>query len=385
MLSPREGKSPLDSKERLTSESIMKPDYRNRIEKLRERMTAAEVDALIISEAHNIFYLSGCNGGYTGAKVSLIVDTQASTLIIDYRYFDEALEKAVADKIIGWKKASFAEIVEILEDSGSTKVGFESAHVTVKQYERMVKEFEGIQLIGVSGLVEPLREIKDDYEIQKISEAAVIGDAAFKHILNYIKPGVSELELVIEIEYFMRKIGAEKPSFDTIVASGAHSAVPHATPSDRKVEAGEFVKLDFGAVVDGYHSDMTRTVVVGGASNKHREIYAKVKEAQEVALNAVMPGRTGKELDTIARDIISNAGYGENFTHNLGHGVGLNVHESPVLGIGGETELKKGMVVTVEPGIYISGFGGVRIEDLVVLTGTGREVLTLSTKDLLEL
>ncbi|MBE0447542.1 MAG: aminopeptidase P family protein [Actinobacteria bacterium] len=363
----------------------MKINYRGRLEKLRERLKPAEIDALIISEPHNIFYLSGCSGGFTGAKVRLIVDAGKSTLVIDHRYFDEALEVAVADRIIGWKTPSFSEVVNVVKDYGAVRVGFESAHVTVKQYERMVKEFDGIQLVGIPGLAEPIREIKDNYEIQKIGEAAAIGDAAFEHIIKYIKPGVSERELAIEIEFFMRRRGAEKASFDTIIASGSHSAVPHATPSAKKVGVGDFVKLDFGAVVGGYHSDMTRTVVVGRASQKHREIYAKVKEAQEAALGAVAPGKIGKELDNIARDIISDAGYGKNFVHNLGHGVGLNVHESPILSVDSETELKKGMVVTVEPGIYISGFGGVRIEDLVVVTETGHRVLTHSTKDLLEL
>ncbi|HZD59509.1 MAG TPA: Xaa-Pro peptidase family protein [Anaerolineae bacterium] len=363
----------------------MKVDYQRRLASLRERIKAAEIDALIVSEPHNIFYLSGSNGGFTGAKVRLVIDANTSTLIIDYRYFDEALEMAVADRIIGWEKPSLSEVVDIVRDYGAVKIGFESTHITVKQYEQMVKEFEGIQLVGVSGLVEPLREVKDDYEIQEIGEAAAIGDAAFEHILTYIKPGVSELELVIEIEFFMRRRGAEKPSFDTIVASGVHSAVPHATPTTKRVKAGDFVKLDFGAVIGGYHSDMTRTVVVGEASQKQRELYAKVREAQKVALDAVTPGKTGKEIDNVARDIISDAGYGENFTHNLGHGVGLNVHELPVLGAGGETELKKNMVVTVEPGIYVSGFGGVRIEDLVVVTETGYRILTHSTKELLEL
>lgn len=363
----------------------MAPDYKSRIDKLRERIKKAGIDALMVSEAHNIYYLSGSNGGYTGAKVMLIVDATASTLIIDKRYLEETQQSAVADTITAWTAPSYGEIVANLKESGARKVGFESANVTVKQYERMAKEFDALQLVGVSGLIEPIREVKDSYEIAKITGAAAIGDSAFDYILGVLKPGMTEIEIGIELDFFMRRHGAERPSFDTIVASGIHSAVPHATPSSREIEIGDFLTLDFGAVVNGYHSDMTRTVVIGKANAKQREIYAKVLEAQEAALNAVAAGKVCQDLDAVARDIISEAGYGENFVHSLGHGVGLNVHEAPTLVKGNEEMLAADMVVTVEPGIYINGFGGVRIEDLVVVTGTGREVLTLSTKDLLEL
>lgn len=363
----------------------MQPSYNKRLDKLRERIKKAEIDTLLVSDARNIFYLSGSNGGYTGAKVMLIVDANTSTLIIDKRYLAETMESAVVDTITAWTEPSYGDIVALLKGSGVKKVWFESTHVTVKQYERLVKEFDAIQLVGVAGLIEPVREVKDRHEITKITDAAAIGDTTFDYITGILRPGMTEIEISIEIDFFMRKHGAERPSFDTIVASGIHSAVPHATPSSKKIEVGDFVTLDFGAVVDGYHSDMTRTVVIGRASGKQKDIYAKVLEAQIAALDAVVPGKVCRDLDAVARDIIAEAGYGENFVHSLGHGVGLDVHEAPTLAKGNEAMLAEAMVVTVEPGIYINGFGGVRIEDLVVVTRSGREVLTLSTKDLLEL
>ncbi len=363
----------------------MQDSYDKRLDKLRERIKKAEIDALLVSDARNIFYLCGSNGGYTGAKVMLIVDAITSTLIIDKRYLAETMERAVADTITAWTEPSYGEVVALLQGSGAKKVGFESTNVTVKQYERLVKEFDAIRLVGVSGLVEPIREIKDKYEITKITDAAAIADTTFDYIAGMLKPGMTEIEISIEIDFFMRKHGAERPSFDTIVASGIHSAVPHATPSSKEIKAGDFVTLDFGAVVEGYHSDMTRTVVVGRASEKQKEIYAKVLEAQVAALDAVAPGRVCQDLDAIARDRIAEGGYGENFVHSLGHGVGLDVHEAPTLAKGNEAMLAEDMVVTVEPGIYINDFGGVRVEDLVVVTRSGREVLTLSTKELLEL
>lgn len=361
------------------------PNYKSRLSKLRKRMNAAGIDALVVFEPHNIFYLCGSNGGFTGARIGLIVDANTSILIIDRRYLEEAIHTAVADKILAWIAPSYTELVEIAKKLKAKKIGFEPAYVTVKQYERLAKDFEGMQLVGVTGLVEPVREIKDAGELRKIAKAAEIGDLAFAHILEFMKPGMAELDVAIELDFFMRKHGSEKPSFETIVASGINSAVPHATPSNKKIEAGDFVTLDFGAVVDGYHSDMTRTVMVGKARQKQKKIYGIVKEAQATALNAIVSGVICQDLDEIARDIISDAGYGEAFVHNLGHGVGLEVHEAPVLGKGSETKLKPNMVVTIEPGIYLNGFGGVRIEDLVVVTKSGYKLLTHSTKDLLEL
>ncbi|MCL6471963.1 MAG: Xaa-Pro peptidase family protein [Firmicutes bacterium] len=361
------------------------PDYKDRVNKLRKRMLAEKIDALLVVEAHNIFYLSGSNGGYTGARICFVVGDKTSTLLIDQRYITEAKENAFADNIISWNKPSYKELVNVVKKLGAKRIGFESMYTTVKQYERMVKDFEGFELVGVSGLIEAIREIKDRNEIEKIKKAAQIGDLAFTHILKFIKSGITEADIGIEIDFFMRKHGAERVSFDTIVASGRNSAVPHATISRKKIEPGDFVTLDFGAVVDGYHSDMTRTVVVGQASRRQKKIYQTVKQAQAMALDVVKSGAVCKDVDATARDLIRKEGYGNKFIHNLGHGVGLNVHEAPTLGPGNEDALKTNMVVTVEPGIYIAGFGGVRIEDLIVVAKNGYKLLTHSTKDLLEL
>lgn len=360
-------------------------NYGERLKRLRERIIAAEIDVLLVSEPHNIFYLCGCAGGMTDARVRLIVDAQKAALIIDHRYYDDALKSAHADEIVPWTKPSMEEIVALARQNGAKRAGFEATHVTVRQFERMVEEFGELQLVGVSNLAEPLREVKDEDEIANIDAAAALADRAFEHILEFVKPGVSEREIAIELDYFMLRNGARKPSFETIVASGANSAIPHAAPSEKRIEPGDFVKLDFGAVVEGYHSDMTRTVVVGRASGRQREIYEKVREAQQAALEAVAAEKCGDDIDVTGRRVIADAGFGEYFTHNLGHGVGLEVHESPVLGVGSKSLLKPEMVVTVEPGIYISGFGGVRIEDLVVVGDKGCKVLTHSTKELLEL
>ena len=229
------------------------------------------------------------------------------------------------------------------------------------------------------------RKIKSPEELDRMERAERIGDEAFSYILNELKPGVTELQIAAKLEYFMRSHGAEGTSFDTIVASGYHSAMPHAVPTEKPLENGDFVTMDFGCRYQGYCSDMTRTVVIGKADPRQKEIYQIVLEAQQAALEGLRPGMTGTEGDRLARDVIEKAGYGEYFGHGLGHSVGLEIHEKPALSTRDETVLLPGMIETVEPGIYIPGFGGVRIEDMVVLTETGIRNLTTSPKELIEL
>lgn len=235
----------------------------------------------------------------------------------------------------------------------------------------------------VSGVVEKLRLIKTESEIKILKEAADIADAAFKHILEFIRPGVTELEVSNELEFFMRKAGAISSSFDIIVASGYRSALPHGVASDKIIETGDFVTLDFGAYYKGYVSDITRTVAVGKPDDKLKEIYGIVLEAQLRGLAGIKPGMTGKEADALTRNFIAQKGYGENFGHSTGHGIGLEVHEGPALSIKSDTVLEPGMVVTVEPGIYIPGLGGVRIEDDTLITKDHNETLNHSTKELI--
>jgi Xaa-Pro aminopeptidase len=249
----------------------------------------------------------------------------------------------------------------------------------------MEKALSPVKLVPSEGIVEKQRMIKDGGEIAIMQEAANLADRAFEHILSYIKPGVSEKDIALELEVFMRSQGATSSSFETIVASGERSALPHGVASDRIIGRDEFVKLDYGAYYNGYCSDITRTVVVGKPSDKHREIYEIVKEAQQYALDNLVPGMTGKEGDALTRDIITRYGYGEYFGHGTGHGLGMEIHEAPRLSLTGDIVLVPGMTVTVEPGIYLPGFGGVRIEDDVVVTDKGIRILTSSPKQLIVL
>ena len=240
-------------------------------------------------------------------------------------------------------------------------------------------------LVPLGGSVNELRCIKTQEELENIRKAEEIGDRAFEFILGVIKPGMTELEVAAELEYHMKRNGAWKTSFDTIVASGFNSSMPHAVPGMKKIEKGDFITMDFGCVYNGYCSDMTRTVVAGRADDRQKKIYYTVLEAQKIALDRIRAGLKGKEIDKAARDYIDAAGYKGCFGHGLGHSVGLYIHEEPRLSVTGETVLQENMIETVEPGIYIPGYGGVRIEDLVVVTKTGHVNFTHSDKKLIEL
>ena len=273
----------------------------------------------------------------------------------------------------------------LMEEDGVEKVGFEDQHIGYAEYERWTRQIPGKTWIEMGESLNDLRMIKEQWELDCLEKAESIGDAAFSHILNVIKPGMTELAIAAELEYFMKQNGASGTSFDTIIASGLNSAMPHAIPSDKKIEEGDFVTMDFGCKYNGYCSDMTRTIVVGKASEKQREIYSIVLEAQLAALDALRPGLTGQEVDKVARDIIEKAGYGAYFGHGLGHSVGLFIHESPRLSPKGMTLMQENMIQTVEPGIYLPGFGGVRIEDMVVVTADGHKNFAHSKKELIEL
>lgn len=261
-------------------------------------------------------------------------------------------------------------------------MGFESTHVTVDQHQRWTEAMEGLELVPTKGLVEELRTIKDEEELALIRRAVELGDAAFAHIVEWLRPDMTEKEIAWEIEIFMRTHGADDIAFDLIVGSGPNGAMAHAEPSDRQIREGEPIVLDLGARVDGYCSDLTRTICVGEPNQRFRHIHSIVLEAQEAAQHAMRTGLKGSTVDAIARDLIGSAGHGEHFGHSLGHGVGLAVHEGPRLAKTSEDVLQAGMVITVEPGIYIEGWGGVRIEDLVVVRERGIEILTTASKGL---
>lgn len=351
-----------------------------KLRKLRERYSELGVDAVLITSPYNRRYMSN----FTGTSGVVLITGEDAYFITDFRYTEQASKQCVGFKIIEHKGSINQEIARLCKEKGVHKLGFEENHVTFSQYRVMDKEIPA-ELIPISDVVEKIRLIKSDAEIKIIKVACDIADAAFKHVLDFIKPGVTELEVANELEFFMRKHGATSSSFDTIVASGYRSAMPHGVASEKVIEKGELVTLDFGAYYNGYVSDLTRTVAVGEVSDELKEIYNIVLEAQLQGLEKIGPNMTGKEADAVCRDLITERGYGPNFGHSTGHGIGLEIHEGPALSFRSDTILTPGMVVTVEPGIYVAGLGGVRIEDDIVITESGNEVLTHSAKELITL
>ncbi|MBS4173432.1 Xaa-Pro peptidase family protein [Bacillus sp. FJAT-49736] len=349
-----------------------------KLEKLREAFHSSGIDGILITSPYNRRYISN----FTGSSGAVLIAGDAALFITDFRYVEQASKQAEGFKIVQHKGIIHEEIAEQVKNLGIKNLGFEQDYVTYSEFQTYQK-FIKAELIPVTNLIENLRLIKTESEIKILKEAADIADAAFKHIIDYIKPGLTELDVSNELEFFMRKCGATSSSFNTIVASGTRSALPHGVASEKVIEKGDFVTLDYGALYKGYISDITRTVAVGEPSEKLKEIYNVVLEAQLLAVEKIKPGMTGIEADAIARDYISSHGYGESFGHSLGHGIGLEVHEGPSLSVRSDIVLKPGMVVTIEPGIYIPGLGGVRIEDDTLITEDSNETLTHSTKDLI--
>ncbi|TCP59627.1 Xaa-Pro aminopeptidase [Tumebacillus sp. BK434] len=349
-----------------------------RLTRLRERMTAENLEALLILKKENRFYISG----FTGSTGYLLVTHDEAILITDFRYTEQATEQCPHCRVVEAKDL-IGSLQSELAAKKLTQLGFEKDYVNYGLFETLNGKLEGVTLVAKEGITEEIRLFKDESELVIMRKAAKIADDAFSHILGFLRPGISEIEVALELEFFMRKLGAKSSSFDIIVASGARSSLPHGVASEKILEAGDFVKMDFGAYYQGYCSDLTRTVVLGEASDKQREIYDIVLKSQLHTLENIKVGMTGKEADALARDIIAEHGYGDNFGHSLGHGLGTVVHEMPSLSVRGETVLKPGMTVTIEPGIYIPNFGGVRIEDDIVMQENGIEILTSSTKDFL--
>jgi Xaa-Pro aminopeptidase len=353
----------------------------HRISRLRELIAKTQGKALLVTNPVNRRYLSG----FTGSSGVVLVTADKTALITDFRYREQAPQQAQGFQIVEHGADMNASLSELLRQWGVDVLLFEEQDVTFASYTTLVKALSPVTLLPSEGIVEKLRIIKDDSEVAIMQEAADLADRAFDHILGFIKPGVTEKSIALELEIFMRSQGATSSSFDTIVASGERSALPHGVASDRIIGQNEFVKLDYGAYYHGYCSDITRTVVVGKPSDKHREIYEIVREAQQYALDHLVPGMTGKEGDALTRDIITRYGYGEYFGHGTGHGLGMEIHEAPRLSLTGDVVLAPGMTVTVEPGIYLPGFGGVRIEDDVFITDKGIRILTNSPKQLIVL
>lgn len=344
---------------------------------LREQLKNENIDALLITNPYNRSYMTG----FTGTAGVALVSKEDAVFITDFRYTKQAEKEIQGYRIVQHTATIIEAVAAQAKEMNVKTLGFEKDDLSYGLFELYEKKVEAT-LTPVSGLVEKLRMVKTDDEIAVLQAAAKIADDAFEHIIGYIRPGMTELEVSNELEFFMRKQGATSSSFSIIVASGLRSALPHGVASDKVIETGDFVTLDYGALYQGYISDITRTIAVGEPSDKLKEIYAVVLEAQELALEKIKPGMTGVEADAIARDYIASKGYGEAFGHSTGHGIGQEVHEAPGLSSKSETVLVPNMAVTVEPGIYLPEIGGVRIEDDIIITEDGNRRLTFATKEL---
>lgn len=355
----------------------------NRIKRLREKFREINIDGVLVTDPKNIFYFSG----YDGDSGSLLIGKDKKVIITNSLSAEYAQEKCQGFEIRSFAREEGVHqtIFRVLVEFNIKQLGFEENNLTFKQYQNCVDNYKDVNLIPLKDCFYELRQIKDEREIEIIKKAARIGDEAFSHIISIIKPGITENEIALELEIFMRKKGAKGLSFDTIVVSGSRTSMIHSMPSDKKVEFGDVLMMDFGCVYEGYCSDMTRTVFVGKANEEIKDIYKIVLKAQNAGIEALKAGMRCKDIDEIARNIIANNGYSENFGHGLGHSLGLEVHETPNLSPKYEGTLQPNMVVTVEPGIYIPGKGGVRIEDLLLVTENGCENLVSSSKEIIVL
>ncbi|MCK8826642.1 aminopeptidase P family protein [Natroniella acetigena] len=346
---------------------------------LRKKLVKEEMDALLVNNPANRRYLSG----FTGTAGSLLITQQEAILVTDFRYTEQAKVEAVDYEIIEFKDTNLEMLNQLIIEQQIEVLGFEAEYETYAQYLKYQDKFE-LELRATKGLVKELRKIKEQTEVTKIKEAVQITEEAFSEIQQSLQPGVIEREIAAELEFLLRKKGARGKSFDFIVASGKRSALPHGVAGEKEIEAGDLVTIDFGCLYQGYCSDMTRTVVVtDGPTEKQKEVYYTVLEAQQEALKGIQAGVKAADVDQIARDIITEAGYGDYFGHGLGHSVGLEIHEEPRLSLKDDTVLEPGMVLTVEPGIYLPDWGGVRIEDIVVVTEDGCQVLNKFSKELI--
>jgi Xaa-Pro aminopeptidase len=349
-----------------------------RLERLRARLAARELPALLVSTPTNRRYLSG----FTGSAGFLLITAELALLLTDFRYVEQAATEAPAFHVRQLQRGLAKELAPLARELGLQRLAFEAANVTYQQWEQWQAAANevGLELVPVTNLVEPLRQVKDTEELATIERAVQIADQAVQAVCEWLRPGVSERAVAWELERQMREAGAEGMAFALIVGSGPRGALPHAQPTEKPIVAGEPVVLDLGCVVDGYHSDLTRTICLGEPDPAYLEIYDIVLRAQHAAEACIRPGMTGGEADRIARDLIAAAGYGDQFGHSLGHGVGLEIHEGPTLRRESEDILQPGMVFSVEPGIYLPGRFGVRLEDLVVLESDGVRVLSQAPK-----
>lgn len=352
------------------------------IQKLQAALKSDDYAAIVFSE-HNRYYFTG----FPSTDGILFVTKKSAVFLIDSRYV-EAAKKESRDCEVVLLENTKKQLCELAVRSGIKTVGIESYDMPVFMAARFKEMLTGIEVDmsnTLSQIISQLRMIKTPDEVESMKKAQAVTDAAFKHILDFIKPGVTERDISLELEFFMKKNGATRPSFDLITITGETTSRPHGVPGDRKVQNGDFVTLDIGDVVDGYCSDMTRTIAIGKITDEQKKVYDTVLKAQLAALDALKPGKVCSDVDKIARDIIYGAGYEGCFGHGLGHSVGLLIHEEPCLSPSCNVILKPGMTMTVEPGIYLEGRFGVRIEDMVLMTEDGYLNFTKSPKELITL
>lgn len=343
---------------------------------LRASIKTLKADALLVTELKNVRYLTG----FTGSNGYCLITAKKKVFFTDSRYIEQSKIEVVGFTVKIAKNA-LLDISKVLTKDKVSVLAFESRSVVYSQFEEFKKYFNNVKLKPSTGLVESIRITKDTSEIDLMKDAIKVANRGFSKVRAMLLKGKTERELAILCEGEVKKFGAESLSFPTIIASGERGALPHASPSDKKVKRSELVIVDMGVTLNGYNSDETRTFMVGKPTKKQKEVYNVVKDAHDKAIERIAPGIETSEIDRVAREVIEKAGYGKYFIHSTGHGVGLDIHEQPSLASSSSAVLKEGMVVTVEPGIYISGWGGVRIEDMVHVTGSGHEVLTTGNKE----
>jgi len=357
-----------------------------RIKKVVEKISEKEFDGLLLVRnekiiKENVRYITG----FTGSTAYVVITPQRRILLLDDRYIDQAEEQCPEFEIIRYDQPFTKKLREVVKELNIKKLGVEFNGLTMDMFKIIKDTLSVVELVESNGIIESLRAVKDTEEIKLIEEASRIAGKAYEHILDFFKVGAREKDIALEFEYFMRKSGADGLAFDPILVSGERTTHQHGVPSEKKINNGDFVIIDFGALYKGYRCDITRTFVVGQATAKQKDIYYTVKRAQQKGLDLLKAGVGGKNVCVDVRKIIEDAGYGDYTGYGLGHGVGLEIHEDPYIRSYGELVFEEGYVVTVEPGIYIPGWGGVRIEDTVVIEKNGCKILTDLPKDLIEL
>lgn len=349
-----------------------------RLKNLRNELITMDLQAIIITKKEDIFYLSS----FSGDDTFLFITLDNAYIVTDFRYVEQAKKESFSYELIRTENNLWNSLNDIIISKKISRIGIQEQHVSFCTYKKYTSNLHDITFVGIDAVLKKLRMKKTTQELTCIRDAVRVADDAFSHILNYIHVGMSEKDISLEIEYFMRKNNASGVSFETIVASGVRSCMPHGVASRKIIEYGDTVTLDYGAIYNNYCSDMTRTIFVGEPNKKILQIYNVVKLAQLEAIEKAKPGVTICDVDKTARDIIANAGYGDYFGHALGHGVGLEVHELPSVSPKNTDVLETGMVITIEPGIYVPNVGGVRIEDMLAIGDTSNEILTKSSKDI---